>query len=268
MIACAPGIMPYLISKRYDWRKCLKLALLFNLPRIIILTVGGILIGIAAFILTEKVMDNILKPWIGNAQVLGYGVLGIFILIFGIHIFLTSIETQEDIREEKEDKKKHDKGSGANCADCNTKNPSIEKQCSHHTCNHDQKQKKFGMIQQKIYKLQQKPNSLFMIWGGILSLACLGEILIAEMPIISGSLGATSDTLFNAAFLGGFSMFLFAWGASMPIIIVAVVSSSMEKYFETIEKLERIRIIGAMVMIMVGLVFVFLMLGAIATIFF
>jgi hypothetical protein len=244
----------------------LKLALLFNLPRIIILSVGGTLIGIAAFILTEKVMDTILKPWIGNAQVIGYGILGLFILIFGIHIFLTSVETQEDIREEKEDKKKHKKGSAANCAECNTKNPSIKKQCSHHTCN--QKPKKFGLIQQKIYKLQQKPNSLFMLWGGILSIACLGEILIAEMPLISGSLGATSGTLFNAAFLGGFSMFLFAWGASMPIIIVAVVSSSMEKYFQTIEKLEKIRTIGAMVMIMVGLVFVFLMLGAIATIFF
>ena len=257
MIACAPGIMPYLISKRYNWRKCLKLALLFNLPRIIILTVGGIFVGIAVFLLTEKVMDSILQSWIGNAQVIGYGFLGIFILIFGIHIFLTSVETQEDLKDEKEDEQKHETGHSANCADCTKKNPLIGKQCS------NQQQKKFGVIQQKIYKLQQKPNSLFMLWGGILSIACLGEIIIAEMPIISGSIGATSSSLYNAAFFGGLSMFLFAMGASIPIIVLAIVSSSVEKYFQTVEKLEKIRTIGAMVMIMVGLVFVLMLISAI-----
>ena len=82
MIACAPGIVPYLISKQYDRRKCLQLAILFNLPRIIVLTILGVIVGIVGFFLKEwitSVLPDIFLP----VQAIGYGFLGLFILIFG-----------------------------------------------------------------------------------------------------------------------------------------------------------------------------------------
>jgi hypothetical protein len=253
MIACAPGLMPYLISKRFNRRECFKLALIFNAPRIIILTISGIIVAYLAFLLTEEVFKSMLTSWIGNAQLVGYGILGAFIFLFGAHMFLTSVETQEDLKDAKAGKRKKKrlkKGCESGCADNSSKIISGNTHCD------PIKPKRFGFVQRKFMELQKKPGRLFLIWGGILSMACLGEILLVEMPIISGAIGVTRDTFAAAAFFGGFSMFLFAMGASVPIIVVAVVSGSVEKYFKTVEKVESIRTIGSMVMIMVGLGFV------------
>ena len=262
MIACAPGIVPYLISKRYGWRKCLRLAVIFNLPRIIILTLLGILVGILAFSLAKEIMDSTVTSVFAGVQAFGYGLLGIFILIFGGYMFVTSIETREDLKEGKPTGKcqaKHKPGK---------KVKKISKTCARSrlrsqsppTCDPPDSTPRqgrlIGFIQKRFRSLQGNPRNLFFIWGGILSIACLGEIIMVELSFFSGTLGVMSDSMLNAALLGGAGMFLFALGAAIPIIIVAVLSSSISKYFKTIERLETIRTIGAIAMIMVGLVMI------------
>lgn len=240
MLACAPGIVPYLVSKRYDWRQCLQLSIIFNLPRIIILTIFGILIGMLGFLIAHELFKSIVQPMIYNVQIIGYGLLGIFILIFGSHMLVTSVESRENLKEEKEK--------------MNIKSDKNICKPRHHRA--------LVFIQNRFKNLQQKPKTLFFLWGGILSIACLGEIMLIESSFISGSLGISSNSLMSAAFLGGSGMFLFAIGASIPIIIVAVISSTISKYFQTVERLETIRTIGAMVMILIGMVFIIIMIGS------
>ena len=253
-MACAPGIMPYLVSKRYDKRKCLQLSIIFNIPRIIALTIFGVIIGIVAYLLTQEYFESSVKPAIMNIQVIGYGALGIFILAFGVHMFLTSIEKKEDLKECKNTKAT----CNQECKATNDKEP---------VCTPQKQRGLFNRFQNRFDKLQDKPNKLFFIWGGILSLACLGESILIELSVVSGSIGILSNSLMGAAFFGGAGMFFFGVGAAIPIIIVAVTSSSVSKYIKTIERLESIRTIGAMVMIMLGLVFIIMMLSFIVSSF-
>jgi len=255
MIACAPGIVPYLISKKYDWRKCLKLAIIFNIPRIIVLTVFGVLIGILAYLVAQELLDSVIQPALLSIQAVGYGFLGIFILIFGSYMFVSSVESKEDLKEKKEFKKVCKTG----CQSEKTRNNPSE--CA------PKQGKILNAIQKNFKALQAKPKTLFFVWGGILSIACLGEIVLIELSVVSGSIGAVSTSLLNAALFGGFGMFMFAIGAAMPIIIVSVLSSSISKYFQTLEKLETIRTIGAIVMIMIGLVFIIILINHIISFF-
>jgi cytochrome c biogenesis protein CcdA len=251
MLACAPGIVPYLVAKQYDWRKCLQLAVIFNIPRIIVLSILGIVVGIIGFYLKDT-LASILTPIFIPTQVLGYGMLGIFILLFGAYMFTTSIEKREDLKEVKEAKEsKGEKNSNELKGQVKTVSCSTEPACQ------PRHKRFFSFVQKRFKDIQSKPRKLFLLWGGILSIACLGEIIAIELSIISGAFGVISDSIGTAALLGGFAMFSFAIGASIPVIIVATFSSSISNYFKNIEKLETIRTIGAIIMIMVGLVFLF-----------
>jgi cytochrome c biogenesis protein CcdA len=247
MVACAPGIVPYLISKKYDRRKCLQLAIIFNLPRIIILTILGIIIGVLAYYLTHEILLDTLSPIVLNVQLLGYGILGVFILTFGGYMFVTSVEKREDLKD------------GKLAKGCKSQDKDEENE---NTVCKPEKQKVRDSLQKRFKKLQDKPKRLFFIWGGILSIACMGEIIAVELSVISGSLGAASSSWINAAVLGGAGMFLFTIGAAIPIIFVSVLSSSLQKYVRTIEKLEAIRTIGAMILIMIGLVFIIIAISS------
>ena len=247
MIACAPGIIPYLVSKGYDRKKCLRLAIIFNLPRIFVLTVFGVIIGILAFIIANEVFKDVVIPYLAKVQVVGYGILGVFIFIYGAHMFVNSVERREDMKDNKQPQKSCEK----NCK--KTKSDAISENCSMET---EKKKKVSKKIQESLQNLQKKPNTLFFVWGGILSIACLGEILLIEASMVSGTLGFVSNTVHIAALLGGLGMFLFAVGAAMPIIIVAVLSSSIKDYFNNVEKLESIKTVGSIIMIMMGLIFI------------
>ena len=169
-------------------------------------------------------------------------------------MFLTSVEKKEDLKEGKNTE-----------VSCQKECKEINEKESTESCASNQRRSLFSRFQNRFNKLQDKPNTLFFVWGGILSLACLGEIVIVELSIVSGSLGVISNSLWGAAFFGGVGMFFFAIGAAIPIILVAVASHSVSKYIKTIDRLESIRTIGAMVMIMIGLVFIIMMLSFIVT---
>jgi sulfite exporter TauE/SafE len=255
LIACAPGIIPYLVSKNYDWRTCLRLAIIFNIPRIVILTVLGIIIGASAFLITQGIIESTVNPLIGVIQRFGYALLGLFVLIFGAYMFMTSIETKEDLKEGSHDKKSCKTNPGESNPSDSGKKDEVPVAKGHRG------HKLFGFVQKRFKSLSGKPNRLFFIWGGIMTFACLGEVIVIEVPFFSGSLGILSDSVWGAAFFGGFGMFIFAIGAAMPIIVVAIISSSLTKYFNNVEKLETIRTIGGMVMIMVGLVMIIASIG-------
>ncbi|WP_455392729.1 urease accessory protein UreH domain-containing protein [[Eubacterium] cellulosolvens] len=278
LIACAPGIVPYLVSKQYGWRKSLQLAILFNLPRIILLSILGIIVGILGFALKGWIISALPQIFL-PIQTIGYGLLGIFILIFGAYMFTTSIEAHEDLKEAKERAKKNNTDKEVTTGQAkttkttgsmgkmdlksNSSNDKINMVCSDAGCA-TQKPRIFSFIKRKFNFVQNKPERLFLLWGGILSIACLGEIILIELSVISGSFGLISNSMFEAALLGGASMFLFAIGASIPIIIVALVANPLGKFIRARGMLENIRTIFGIVMIMVGLGFVFILISFLA----
>ena len=247
LIACAPGILPYLWSKRYGWKKNLQLAIIFNLPRIIVLTILGIIVGIVGFTLKDWVTSALPKIFL-PVQVIGYGFLGIFILIFGAHMFTSSVEAQEDMKEQKFGCSKSIKNKQS-CEDktCVSKKPGL-----------------FSSFKNRFNKTYDKPKRLFLVWGGILSIACLGEIILIELSLISGSFGVISGSLYEAALLGGAAMFLFAVGAAIPIIIVAMLANPMGQFFKARGFIENIRSVFGIAMIIIGLFFIFILIGNIA----
>ena len=231
----------------------MKLAIIFNLPRIIILTIFGVIIGVIAFYIAQGLMESAVNPIIANLQRFGYSILGIFILVFGAQMFVSSVEKREDLKEGK-----------INKTSCTKKGQKKQCESVEVTCSQKPHQRKIlHFIQTRFRELQSRPNTLFFLWGGILSFACLGEVVMVELTFFSGSVGFFSESPWGAAILGGFGMFLFAIAASIPIIIVSVISSSLSKYFKTIEKLESLRTIGAMVMIMVGLTMILVTLAGV-----
>ncbi len=244
MIACAPGIIPYLLTKNYNWRKCLQLAVIFNIPRIVLLSVLGIVVGILGFYVKELISSYLGQIFI-PIQFIGYGLLGFFIFFFGAYMFTTGIDKKEDFKEKREYEQNKKKGLREN------------NQISSQNICAQEGSRFVPYIRDRFKKIQDKPTSLFLIWGGILSIACLGEIIFIELSIISGSFGLISYNVIDAAILGGTAMFLFAIGASLPIIIVAAISVPIKtRFIDTIEKLETIRTVFGIVMIIVGLWFI------------
>jgi len=265
LIACAPGIVPYLVSKQYGWRKSLQLAVLFNLPRIILLSLLGILVGILGFTLKGWITSNLPQIFI-PIQTIGYGLLGIFVLIFGAYLFTTSIEAHENQKEASEKqkrsgensnkgKKNKNQANASTCADNPTCATATDAGCT------EPKSGILAYIKKKFNYVQSKPDRLFLLWGGILSIVCLGEIILIELAVISGSFGFISNSLTEAALLGGVAMFLFAIGASIPIILVALVANPIGKIIRARGMLENFRTVFGIVMIMVGLGFIYILVS-------
>jgi cytochrome c biogenesis protein CcdA len=265
MIACAPGIIPYLLTKNYNWRKCLQLAVIFNIPRIVLLSVLGIIVGIMGFFLKELITSYLGQIFI-PVQFIGYGLLGFFIFFFGAYMFTTGIDKREDLKEQKGIRqiKKNSAETVDQSINKNQVSLNNNLQNSTNICKQEES-KLLPYIREKFVKIQNKPTHLFLIWGGILSIACLGEIIVIELSIISGSFGLISNNIFDAGLLGGTAMFLFAIGASLPIIIVATISVPIKtRFIDTIDKLETIRTVFGIVMIIVGLWFIVMLFSFLA----
>lgn len=251
------------------------LAIIFNLPRIIVLSVLGTLIGILAYFFKDAFISA-LPPIFISIQAIGYGLLGIFILFFGAYMFTTSVDKQEDLKErdkasvnEPDRKKKVRKIKG--CRSCGNDRNCVDKVCNVENVQgpeHCEDSGILSFIRKRIKNMEDKPNKLFFFWGSLLSIVCLGEIIMVELTIISGSIGIMSNTLMEAAVFGGAAMFMFAIGASIPIIIVALVSSSLSGFVKTAKILESVKTIFGIVMIMAGLAFIFVFVNTLITIMF
>jgi len=231
---CAPGLIPYSAERKLTWREGLKVGLIFNLPRIILLTLIGAAIGYASFALLNE-------PWfhglIGGVGILGYVVVGAILLLYGIYTFAQTIEEREDIREGKPPR------------ECRRE---AEKGVMPHSRLAFWAAKKGSSA---------RGNSFLLIWGGVLGLACVGETIIAIEAALLGVVGATfAGTAGGAALFGASVMFVFAVGAAIPILIVTMGSGELSRRIESREKLLSIKTMSAVAMIMVGLALV-LMFG-------
>jgi cytochrome c biogenesis protein CcdA len=91
-----------------------------------------------------------------------------------------------------------------------------------------------------------------LLWGSILGFTCLLEVSILEIAILGGAAANLAEGTLYAAFTGGLAMFLFALGASIPIIIAAAGFAAYIDRVETQERLISLRVTGSLVMVMIG----------------
>ena len=199
---CAPGMVSYIVVNKFSWRESAMLGLIFNLPRILVLTAVGAIVGYIAFGFSVG-SEDILGPAV-NVMAIGYLILGLFLLAFGGYWLAITIEARENRKE------------------CKSTPPDL--------CKVDETEKKHGWLYSKLSNKFSNPQSgskmLFLIWGGILSIACLGEIALIEGAVIGGGAALFANEHLGAAILGATAMFLFAIGATIPVLYVTIIGST------------------------------------------
>jgi len=75
---------------------------------------------------------------------------------------------------------------------------------------------------------------------------------ILEVAILGGAAANLAEGTLNAAIAGGLAMFLFALGASIPVVVSAGAFAAYVERVETQDKLLSLRITGSLVMVLVG----------------
>lgn len=240
---CAPGLIPYIAERRLDWKEGFKVGLIFNLPRILLLTAIGAIVGYVSFALLSN-------PDFENATVgigiIAYFFVGILLLFYGIYTFTKAAEDRKKIKKIQSGDMK---GEGNQEEDLN-------KACYPHT-------RAILFFTKKFSK--QKQEGFFLItWGSLLGMACIGETIIAfESALLGGVVASLGNDPFAAMLLGALVLFIFSIGAALPVILVTTTSGRFSDRIKTREILNKIQTIGSVVMIMIGLVLVFMFFGRI-----
>jgi thiol:disulfide interchange protein len=101
-----------------------------------------------------------------------------------------------------------------------------------------------------------KTDSGLLLWGAIVSLACIGETAIAMEGALAGyASGAESTSALGGALIGAATFFMFSLGAALPAVVIGAAGSSALSEEERGKRLARIQQAAAGLMLAVGLVF-------------
>ncbi len=216
---CIPSIVPTLMEERGNWKSGLKVALWFNAPRIIILSLLGAVIGAGGYIIKEGVQEFSVGS---SIWAIGYGIVGCIMIIYGTFIFATI----SDKLEEGGDADDVDQGS---CME--TPHPLLSK---------------FNLI-------TPKSRTGLFLWGGLVSIACIGETVLAIETIFVGIFtaeGAVSPM--TGAMLGALAFFIFALGTAIPSMLIASFSTSLADREKRRTRLLQIEKFSGVLMIVFG----------------
>jgi hypothetical protein len=210
-VFCAPGLIPFVIERKGGYKDALRIGILFNLPRIIVMTLFGALFGFLLYIVGKEVamLDFVLQ-----LHVLAYLVLGVFLAFIGIRIFYSA--RKEAMEEMKE------------CRACEV-------------CRKRAKPK------------QRKGDGLFVIWGSLLSLACLAEVFIIDGVILTAAGAFNLSDAFLAIFVGGISMLMFSIGASIPVVGILLASSKAGNLIKTRNVMRKAKVIFGIALAFIGI---------------
>ena len=83
-MVCAPGILSYIASKKINWKEALRYSIIFSIPRILVLTVLGGIIGFLSF---TVVSTGFFRHVSANLSLFSYFLIGGIFLILGIGVF-------------------------------------------------------------------------------------------------------------------------------------------------------------------------------------
>lgn len=193
-MVCAPGIISYVASKKVNWKKGIYYGIIFSIPRILVLTVLGGIIGFLSFTVSSTVFRDISA----NLSLFSYFLIGLIFFILGIGVF-----------------RNMDKKYGCKPKRCLPKTGDV---------------------------------TSFLILGSAVSIGCVAGAF--EGIMLSSAFSTLGNSSITACILGASAMFLFAFGLSAPIIVGSMLAGRLS---EKIKHLREIRLVGATIMIVSGL---------------
>jgi cytochrome c biogenesis protein CcdA len=159
----------------------------------------------------------------------GYLLVGIFLFIYGGYTFAHGIEEAENIKEGKLCERTHKE--------------------------HIHPHAKF--IKAIARKISKNENSFLLAWGAILGLACMGEVIFTlETALLSGVVASLGGNYLSAMLLGASTMFMFAIGTSLPVLLVTTISAGLSAQTKKEKALNLIKIISSVIMIAIGLILI------------
>jgi sulfite exporter TauE/SafE len=213
MALCVPVIIPALVEHKGEWWKGVRVALYYNAPRILILTLLGIVVGAGGYVVGASLEFLSVGS---TVWALGYVVVGCMMIAYGSYIFSSTSERLDDLAEGK--------------TECDE-----------------------GPVHPVLSKLRRatpKSRTRLILWGGIVSLACVGETVIAlEAMYVVIFAGAVSSSPLYGTAIGGLAFFMFALGTAFPTLLIAGFSSKLANREKRIERLLQVeRISGALMM--------------------
>lgn len=241
-LICAPGMLPYIIARKLSVWQSVRLGIIFNAPRILILTVLGALVGhvIAA---VDKNID--LMHFARPLGMIGYALIGILLLAGGIWIlkkggaFKMNSSGTQTTTEGKE-------SSGTACV-------VAEKSIFHRL---------LARLENRLSQTMKNSSALFILLGGLMSIACLGELALVEMTLLTGIAVGTLGG-FAPALLGALTMLFFAIGASLPVILVGAIGGGIAPRIKKQKTIQSLMDITGILLVIVGIVFIAVELNAI-----
>ena len=226
---CIPSIVPTLVEERGDWKKGFKIAAWFNAPRVLLLTLLGAVIGAGGYIIREGVEEFAVGSTI---WAVGYGIVGCLMIVYGTFIFATVSERLE---------RPEDEG----LAPAGDKGKSDDEG----TCNEGMRHPLLARFD----TVTPKTRTGLFLWGGLVSIACIGETVLAIETIFVGIFTAelaTSPAL--GAALGGLAFFLFGLGTAIPSILIASFSTTLADKEKQTTRLLQIQKFSGILMICFG----------------
>ncbi|MDI6916964.1 MAG: hypothetical protein QMC80_04115 [Thermoplasmatales archaeon] len=194
-MVCAPGILSYIASKKVNWKEGLRYGFIFSIPRIVVLTILGGVIGFLSF---TVVSTEFFRNASASLNLVSYLFIGGIFFILGINVFRN-----------------------------------IDKKCGCETKQHFQK---------------TGAASQFLILGSVVSVGCVAGAF--EGMVLSSAFSILGNNSIMASVLGAFAMFLFAFGLSIPIIAGSALAGRIS---ERVKSFRELRIVGATIMVMSGL---------------
>lgn len=216
---CMPLIIPTLMEEKGGWRKGFKVALYFNSPRIVMLTILGAIIGAGGYALRLG-----LESFRVGASVwsYGYAIVGCMMIVYGTYLFSTVTERL------------------ANLAEGNT-------DCA-------------GVVAHPLFSkfrlATPRSRAGLVLWGGIISIACIGETVIAlEGLMVSIFAGGASGGPVTSALIGALAFFMFSLGTALPSLLIASFSSTLATREKQAERLLQVERVAAALMIGFGAMF-------------
>ncbi|MDO9538139.1 MAG: hypothetical protein Q7J68_07455 [Thermoplasmata archaeon] len=217
---CMPSLVPTLIENGGDWKKGVKIALWFNAPRIVFLTILGFIIGAGGFLIGSE-FDFATAG--SNTWLAGYVIIGSLMFVYGLYVFANADEKLNNLAEGKSPE-----------SECKPKHPLFSKM-------------RFAT---------PKSRSGLLLWGGIVSIACIGETVLSLETIFVGISGSGMTSPLSGALLGGSAFFLFSVGASLPSLGFAGLGTNLAKKETRQKRLLQAERISGVLMILFGAIFI------------
>lgn len=252
---CVPGLLPYLAEKPRGPRDGARFGLLLCMPRLLIFTLIGVAWGAISYAIFSSSAFEDAAVWL---YVIGYTALGAIIIVVGVGMFLKAARDKEDLRQAKlraaDASDRTDPGSPMATS---PEEAMAECEGPGDRTSHRAARSITGWLLRFVPESSRGERTFVLLWGSILGFTCLLEVSILEIAILGGAAANLAEGTLYAALTGGVAMFLFALGASIPIIVSAAAFAAYVDRVETEERLISLRVTGSLVMVLIGAMLVY-----------